>query len=155
MSEDYRSLWIKNLRRIKMAKKIVLMTVFLLITMGLQLEASAGDYNFIAAQDLHKRISAESSMIIIDILPAEQFAKGHIKGAIETNAYPVKTEAEKARLAEYLPKIMESTDDVVIICPRGSGGAKRTFDFYKDNGVEEKRLLILEKGMNAWPYEVE
>jgi len=138
-----------------MVKKIVLITVILLITMGLQLEASAGDYNFIAAQDLHKRITAESSMIIIDILPAEQYAKGHIKGAIETNAYPVKTEAEKARLAEHLPKIMESTDDVVIICPRGSGGAKRTFDFYKDNGVEEKRLLILEKGMNAWPYEVE
>jgi len=155
MSKDYRSLRIKKQRRIKMAKKIVLITAILLITLGLKIEASAGDYNFISAEDLHKRVAAESSMIIVDILPAEQFAKGHIKGAIETNAYPVKTEAEKARLAEQLPKIMESTDDVVIICPRGSGGAKRTFDFYKENGVAEKRLLILEKGMNGWPYEVE
>jgi hypothetical protein len=33
------------------------------------------------------------------------------------------------------------------------GGAKNTFDFYKSNGVEEKRLLILEKGMDKWLYE--
>lgn len=94
-------------------------------------------------------------MIIINICPVEQFAKGHIKGSLETNAYPVKTKEEKARLAEYLPKIKASTDDVVIVCPRGGGGAKRTFDFYKSSGIEEKRLLILEKGMNKWPYETE
>jgi len=39
--------------------------------------------------------------------------------------------------------------------PGGGGGAKRTVDCYKSKGVAEDRLLILEKGMDAWPYEKE
>jgi rhodanese-related sulfurtransferase len=94
-------------------------------------------------------------MIIIDICPAEQFAKGHIKGSIETNAYPVKTDAEGARLAELLPKIKASSEDVVIVSPKGGGGAKKTVDYHKTKGVDENRMLILVKGMNEWPYEME
>jgi rhodanese-related sulfurtransferase len=116
--------------------------------------ASSGGYYFISADDLQKRVKSGDSMILIDICPVEQFSKGHIKGSIETNAYPVEQESERESLAKYLPKIKSSSDDVIIVCPAG-GGAKRTFDFYKSNGVEEKRLLILEKGMKAWPYETE
>lgn len=94
-------------------------------------------------------------MILIDICSAEQFAKGHIKGSIETNAYPVKTEEEKARLAKHLPTMKASTEDVIIVCPRGGGGAKNTFDFYKANGIDENRMLILEKGMDKWPFQTE
>jgi rhodanese-related sulfurtransferase len=94
-------------------------------------------------------------MIIIDICTVEQFAQGHIKGSIETNAYPVKTVEEKARLAEHLDTLKASTDDVVIVCPRGGGGAKNTFDFYKDNGIAASRLLILKKGMDKWPFDTE
>jgi rhodanese-related sulfurtransferase len=38
-------------------------------------------------------------MILLDICPVEQFAKGHIPGSIETNAYPVDTDEQRARLA--------------------------------------------------------
>jgi hypothetical protein len=58
-------------------------------------------------------------------------------------------------LAKHLLLIKASTDDVVIVCPRGGGGAKRTFDYYNAHGVEKERLLILEKGMDKWPYETE
>ena len=94
-------------------------------------------------------------MILLDICPAEQFAKGHIPGSIETNAFPVKTEEEKALLDAKLSTISASNDDVIIVCPRGGGGAKNTFDFYSSKGVDQKRLLILEKGMDNWPYEKE
>jgi len=94
-------------------------------------------------------------MILVDICPADQFAAGHIKGAIETNAYPVKTDEEKALLAKQLPKIQGSTADVIILCPKGGGGAKNTFDFYKSKGVDTKRLMILENGVSGWPYEKE
>jgi len=77
------------------------------------------------AKDLNARLTARSPMIIIDICPAEQFAKGHIKGSIETNAYPVKTDAERARLVELLPKIKASSEDVFIVCPKGGGGLKK------------------------------
>jgi rhodanese-related sulfurtransferase len=115
--------------------------------------ASSRGYNYISPDNLQKRIKGESSMILLDVCPAAQFAKGHIPGSIGTNAYPVDTEAEKGRLAQVLPKIQSLPDDIVIICPRGGGGAKRTADFYKSKGVDGKRLLILEKGMSGWPFE--
>jgi len=135
-----------------MLKRSFVLLTILFLAAGLAWADAAGNYNFIPAQALQKRIQENSPPIIIDICPAEQFAQGHIDGSIETNAYPVKTEAQKARLAACLPNIKTSADQVVIVCPRGAGGAKRTFDFYRANGVEISRLLILEKGMNGWPY---
>ncbi|GAB7079023.1 rhodanese-like domain-containing protein [Megalodesulfovibrio paquesii] len=112
-------------------------------------------YNFIAPDVLHKRLEAKEALVLIDICVVEQFKTGHIPGSLETNAYPVETDAERARLAEKLPKIKESGVDVIIVCPRGGGGAKRAVDYYLSQGVDAKRLLILEKGMDGWPYEKE
>lgn len=116
-------------------RTIILLSIIFLIS-GLGWAASAEDYNFISAETLNNRINSESSMIIIDICPVEQFANGHIKGSIETNAYPVKTKAEKARLAERLPKIKASTDDVVIVCPRGGGGAKKKNKEFRESMID-------------------
>ncbi|MBM9513105.1 rhodanese-like domain-containing protein [Desulfogranum marinum] len=115
----------------------------------------SGKYNFISPDDLQKRIEVNSPMILVDICPVEQFAKAHIPGSIETNAYPVKTDEERASLSRLLPQIRKSQDDVIVLCPRGGGGAKRTYDFYKANGVAENRLLILEKGVDNWPFATE
>jgi rhodanese-related sulfurtransferase len=138
-----------------MVKRTIGVISVLLLVAGSGWAASSDGYNYIAPDALQKRITEGSPMILIDICSVDQFAAGHIKGSIETNAYPVKTDAEKARLAKYLPQIKTASEDVIIVCPRGGGGAKNTFDFYKSNGVEEKRLLILEKGMEKWPYETE
>ena len=138
-----------------MVKRIFVAAAIVILLAGPGWAGAAGDYNFISAQALKERIDGGSSPMIIDICPAEQFAGGHIKGAIETNAYPVKTVAERARLASCSARIKASADQVVIICPRGAGGAKRAYDFYQAHGVEKSRLLILEKGMNGWPYEKE
>ncbi len=56
-------------------------------------------------------------------------------------------------MAEHLDTLKASTDDIVIVCPRGGGGAKNTFDFYRDNGIDASRLLILKKGMDKWPFD--
>ncbi len=135
--------------------RVFLFVAFLIGALATASAALSGDYNYIAAKDLNDRLGVGSPMIIIDICPAQQFASGHVKGSIETNAYPVKTPAEKDRLAQQLPKLQASVDDIVVVCPGGAGGAKRTIDFYKANGVDGKRLLILEKGMNQWPYKTE
>ncbi len=135
--------------------RVFLFMMFLIGALPTASAALAGDYNYIAAKDLKDRLDAGNSPIIIDICPAEQYAAGHVKGAIETNAYPVKTEAEKTLLAKQLPMLQETDEDIVVVCPGGAGGAKRTIHFYKTKGVDEKRLLILEKGMNKWPYETE
>lgn len=112
-----------------------------------------GGYNYISAADLHKRLQAGEFPVLVDICPARQFAEGHIPGSVETNAFPVEKEEERQALATVLPRINASRDDVIIVCPRGGGGARRAYDFYKANGVAEKRILILEKGLEKWPYE--
>lgn len=117
--------------------------------------AWAEEYRYISAPALQERLQNKSPMILVDICVVEQFAKGHLPGSMETNAYPVETEEQRQSLAKALPRIQASTDDVIILCPRGGGGANKTFDFYKSQGVDEKRLLILEKGMDKWPYGTE
>jgi rhodanese-related sulfurtransferase len=91
-------------------------------------------------------------MLIVDIQPPADFAKGHFKGAIETNAYPLKTDDEKQRIDKTLQRINAAPDDIVIVCPRGGGGAKNTWDYLKSKGVPEGRMYILEKGSEGWPY---
>ncbi|BCS86929.1 rhodanese-like domain-containing protein [Pseudodesulfovibrio sediminis] len=115
--------------------------------------AGASDYKYISQDDMRTHLDNHDAVTIVDICPMEQFAKGHLPGSIETNAYPVKTDEERAKLDAIMPKLTTSTDDIVIICPGGAGGAKRTYDFYKAKGVDESRLFILEKGMNGWPYQ--
>jgi rhodanese-related sulfurtransferase len=138
-----------------MMKKFFAVSAIFLVAAAVSWATSADGYNYISPADLQKRLQSKSPMILLDICPVEQFAKGHIPGAVETNAYPVDTDEQRERLAKVLPQIQASKDDVIILCPRGGGGAKKTFDFYKSKGVDEKRLLILEKGMDAWPYETE
>jgi len=138
-----------------MSRKIFGVCVLFLVAAAVSWAAAGDGYNYISAADLQKRLQAKSPMILLDICPVEQFAKGHIPGAIETNAYPVDTDEQRGRLAKVLPQIQASKDDVIILCPRGGGGAKKTFDFYKSKGVDPQRMLILEKGMDAWPYETE
>lgn len=136
-----------------MLKKLI--PALLIVLMSTLSAWSSGGYNYLAAEEVQKRLTDGPSMILVDICPADQFSKGHIPGSIETNAFPVETEEQRARLGEVVPHIQASTDDVVIVCPRGGGGAKRTYDFYKSQGVAEERLFILEKGLEKWPYETQ
>lgn len=139
-----------------MLRKLIPALLFVLMsTVSAGAFWSSGGYNYMAAEEVQKRLSNGPAMILVDICPADQFSKGHIAGSIETNAFPVETEEQRTRLGEVVPQIQASTDDVVIVCPRGGGGAKRTYDFYKSQGVAEERLFILEKGLEKWPYETQ
>jgi hypothetical protein len=64
----------------------------------------------------------------------------------------VKSDEERARLDKTLERINATAAEVVIVCPRGGGGAKNTYDYLKAKGVDEKRLFILEKGMEGWSF---
>ena len=47
--------------------------------------------------------------------------------------------------------LRDSGHDVVVICPRGGGGAKRCYDYLKSQGVPDAKLFILEGGVDKWP----
>lgn len=132
-----------------MKQWITLLTVSVLLVAAVAL---AADYRYVKQDTFKGWLESGRPMIIVDIQAPEAFAKGHFKGALETNAYPVKSDEEKKRLDATLEKINATRDDVVIVCPRGGGGAKSTCDYLKSRGVDENRLLILEKGSEGWPW---
>ena len=114
--------------------------------------AGAGDYNYVQQEQLKQWLESAKPMAIVDIQVPEEFQKHHFKGAIETNAFPVKTDLERRRLDQALTRLAAVPDPIVIVCPRGGGGARNAYDHLKAQGIAEKRLLILEKGMEGWPH---
>jgi rhodanese-related sulfurtransferase len=115
--------------------------------------AFASGYSYTGVKEFKESLEKGKPMLIVDIQVPAEFSQRHFKGAIETDAFPAKSDAEHAKLDKVLPVIAASTDEVVIICPRGGGGAKNTYDYLKARGVAEKRLHILEGGMQGWPYQ--
>ncbi|HWH69115.1 MAG TPA: rhodanese-like domain-containing protein [Candidatus Sulfotelmatobacter sp.] len=114
--------------------------------------ALAWGYQYLEPADMKQWLETGKELVIVDIQPAQDFAGRHFKGAIETNAFPTESEAERQRLAKAVAAYRAKPTDVVVVCPRGGGGAKRTSDYLKENGVPEKNLFILAGGMDKWPY---
>jgi len=112
----------------------------------------SGDYKYVKAEELKEILENESPVHLLDIQVEEEFNKGHIKGSIATYAYPTKTDEERAKLDPALPKLKEDNLQIVIVCPRGGGGAERAVKHMKENGISEDRIFILEKGWEGWPY---
>jgi thiosulfate/3-mercaptopyruvate sulfurtransferase len=111
-------------------------------------------YNYISASDLETRLASNQPTSVVDIQVEEEFRQHHINGAIPTYAYPVKSDSDRAKLDAAIEQVKDHTDPVVIVCPRGGGGAKRTYDYLLEQSISEERLLILEKGQAGWPYTV-
>lgn len=123
-----------------------------LTLLGAATAVFAQAYNYIAPAELKQRLEAGKKPLLVDIQLESDYAQRHIVGAEATYAYPAKSDEERARLKPMVARILAGSDDVVIVCPAGGGGAKNTVDFLKSQGVPEKRLLILEKGQKGWPY---
>ncbi len=108
-------------------------------------------YNYITADETAKLIRENaSSIVLVDIQEKGDFEEEHLQGALGTYAYPVKTDAERARLAELIPNI-KPNQKVIIICPKGGGGADRAYDFYLEKGLKKEQLFTLQGGQYEWP----
>jgi rhodanese-related sulfurtransferase len=122
----------------------------LLIGCGGKVKENA-KYNYITADETAKLMREDASKIVlVDIQEKADFEEEHLNGALATYAYPVKTDAEKARLAELIPNI-KPDQKVIIVCPRGGGGADRAYDFYLEKGFKKEQLFTLKGGQYEWP----
>lgn len=90
--------------------------------------------------------------MIVDIQPHDEFVNHHFKNSIETNAFPVKSSEDKAKLDKIIPSLLGTKNEIVIVCPRGKGGALNAYEYLKSKNVPENRLYILEGGIAGWPY---
>lgn len=106
--------------------------------------------NYITQEELTTLIKQQKDVVIVDIQPATEFEQHRLQGSIETNAFPAKSADEKQRLDKTLPGISATTAPVVIVCPRGGSGAKNSYEYLRDKGVSEDRLLILKGGIAGW-----
>lgn len=114
------------------------------------ISVSAAGYNFVSPEELKRRIEANSDILIVDIQVKEEFDQHHIPGSVATYAYPVKSDKERARLDTVMAARSSDNTSIVIVCPRGAGGAKRTYEYLKERGISESHLAILEKGIAGW-----
>jgi len=124
-------------------------------TSGLKLGRVVKDaaYNYYTAEDLKVALELQAPLTLVDIQVAEEFESHHIVSSIETNAFPVKTSEERALLDDVIKVVKESTSPVVIVCPRGGGGAQRTFAYMLESGIPSAQLYILENGQEGWAYD--
>ncbi|MBU0661687.1 MAG: rhodanese-like domain-containing protein [Pseudomonadota bacterium] len=131
-------------------KKIVL--IICAGFLALAHNSMASDYQYVSAEELKGWLEAARPVLLVDIQEKKDFAAHHIKGSIETNAYPVKSDAERQTLVSAVGRAKD-VESVIVVCPRGKGGAKRAYDYLKEQGVPEAKLVILADGMEKWPYQ--
>lgn len=122
------------------------------IIFGLTVSAMAASYNYVEQGQFKQWLEAGKNISIVDIQVAAEFRKQHFKGALETNAFPVKSAEDKQKIDKILPALAANQHEIVVICPRGGGGAKNTIDYLKEKGINEKRIFILKEGMQGWQY---
>ena len=131
-------------------RKIIVLMSFLLL-MGTN--SFAGTYNYISPEQMKANMLSGTEQLIVDIQVEDAFAKHHLKGSVATFSYPVKAAAERAQIDDAIEMYKETNQPVVVVCPRGKGGAKRCYDYMASQNVPREKLFILEKGMDAWPYQ--
>lgn len=124
----------------------------LICVFGLTCSVQAAEYNFISADAMKSKLEAQAPLIIVDIQVEKEFKQHHLPGSVATYAYPVKTEADRTKLDDAIKLYKETENKVVIVCPRGKGGAKRCFDYMRKNNIPAEKISILEKGIAGWPF---
>ena len=116
-----------------------------------QSASAAPEYNYISAEDTAKIIrDNDSGYAIIDIQLKDNFDKHHLQGAIPTYAFPGDNPEMHEKLKAGLADVKDG-QKIIIVCPRGGGGAKNTINYYRSIGVANDRLLILQNGQEGWP----
>ncbi|DAB32635.1 MAG TPA: hypothetical protein CFH79_02830 [Sulfurospirillum sp. UBA11407] len=129
---------------------ISLLAVLVFVGCGGKVDKKS-QYNYISADETAKIMRENpDKIVLIDIQETDDFEEEHLKGAIATYAYPVKTEEEKARIAKHVSDI-KPDQKVVVVCPRGGGGADRAYDFLLQSGIKKENLFTLTDGQYGWP----
>ena len=133
-----------------MKKRITVLAVLLIGL--LNMAALFETFNYVKAEDFKQWLDSGKAMVLVDIQVEDEFSLHHFKGSIETNSFPVETEEQRQMIDPAIAAAKAAGTDVVVICPRGGGGAKRCYSYLKAQGIAEEKLFILEGGVDKWPH---
>lgn len=134
--------------------KYLILCLTLALSLTLTSVVIATDYNYISPQEFKTRLDAgdieQGKLMVFSTQNHKEFASGYLPVAVQTFARPLESEADYRKLDIVLARAKATTEDIVIICPRGGSGATRPFDYFKQNGINPDRMLILTKGQEAY-----
>lgn len=100
----------------------------------------------ISTDDVKEKLEADGDVQVVDIRPPEQFAEGHIPGAmnIPMNELP-------ARVQEH-----EWGDEIVVACPIGQSSIQAARLLQSYEGVDgDAAVASMAGGYDDWEYELE
>jgi len=134
--------------------KYLILCLTLALSLTLTSAVIAKDYNQISPQELKARMEAgdivNGKLMVFSTQNPKEFSSGYLPQAIQTFARPLETEEDYRKLDIVLARALKTTEDIVVICPRGGSGATRPYDYLEKNGVDSKRLFVLTKGQGGY-----
>lgn len=104
--------------------------------------AGKADYVSISAEEAKKIIDANSEVIVLDVRTQQEFADGHIPGAI---CVPVET------IGSNPPSELPDKDATILVYCRSGNRSKQAAEKLVALGYTDIREF---GGINSWPYEI-
>ncbi|MDD5823974.1 MAG: rhodanese-like domain-containing protein [Firmicutes bacterium] len=113
---------------------------------------STGGFNFmngITAANLKVDVEGKKVFTVVDLRTADLYKAGHIPGAVSAVQRDVTADEAKANLQTMLTK--NPNGKYVLVCYTGNKFADQARNILVNElGVDEKDVIILEGGQNAW-----
>lgn len=138
-------------KRVGIFTGVMLVLVLFMASTGM---CRKSGYNYITVQEVKARLDAgdheNGTMVITTAQTEKEYSTGYIQAAVPTYARPLKTDEDFAKLIPLLNKVKDTDEDIVFICPRGRSGAERPYDYFKEHGVAESRMMVMEGGQEAF-----
>ena len=127
----------------KRNKVILLLLALLLLTGCAQEVENKVNYENITAQEAKELMDREEGYIILDVRTEEEYAQGHIPGAILIPDYEIETKAEA---------ILTDKNQMILVYCRSGRRSKNAAQALLELGYTDIREF---GGIIDWPYEIE
>lgn len=132
-------------------KHFSLFSLFFILSLTVT-SAVAAEYHYVTPETMKSWLDEKQPITIVDIQIEKDYVQHHLPGSIATYAYPVKTDQQRTAIDKAVEQYKKDGKNMIIVCPRGAGGAKRCYDYLKASDVPEEKLVILKGGAEGWPY---
>ncbi len=115
----------------------------LLLLMGCAAQPAKATYHQITMEEAVKLMAEEEDYLILDVRRAEEFASGHIPGAIHI--------ANESIGTEEIPQLPDQDQLILVYC-RSGNRSKQASQKLADLGYTN---IVEFGGINSWPGEIE
>lgn len=127
----------------KRNKGILLLLALLILAGCVQKVEKEVNYVNITAQEAKELMDREEGYVILDVRTEEEYAQGHIPGAILIPDYEIETKAEE---------VLTDKDQMILVYCRSGRRSKNAAQVLLELGYTDIREF---GGIIDWPYDIE